>query len=130
MRRHKYADARSKRIDFWLGFMAWFVGNAIGLFVLSRVSFEGQQLAQGLLVLANIATLIALSVTRSFAALGLLTAFAVMFGAVVLGGIFFTLGDFVAAGGGGGAVAVWALGAVLIPILAIVALVFIHRGIK
>ena len=79
-----------------------------------------------------VGVLIALAFVRRYAALGILTAFGTAFAVVALGGIFFTAGDFAAAGTGGlgGAVFVWIVGAVLIPVGVFFTLRAIHRSLR
>jgi hypothetical protein len=122
----------TKRTDFWLGFSGAYVVNIVVLLVISGQSADWQTFLLQLLVLVNFGGVIVVAFLRNFAALGMVTAYAVAFAAAVLGGVFFTAGDFVAAGGSGitGAIVTWVIGAVVIVVGAIFALVAIHRGIK
>lgn len=123
---------RRRRRDFWLGFIGWFVVNSTALIVVTRQEPGAQQIGAGALLVANLMALIVLAFLRGYIALGLVTALAVLFGAVVLGGVFFTAGDFAVGGGGGlsGAVVVWIIGAIVIVAAAVFALRGIHRSIR
>jgi hypothetical protein len=119
--------ARVRRRDFWLGFTGWLVVNVVLVIVVNQLPV----IAGGALLLANLTAIVAFAFVRGMVALGMLTAFATAFAVVVLAGIFFTAGDFVAAGSGfGGAIVVWLIGVVLIPVGVVFALRAIHRSIK
>ncbi|TMC54708.1 MAG: hypothetical protein E6J20_01885 [Chloroflexi bacterium] len=92
---HAYADARDKRIDFWTAFVVWIVANAICIVAISRVGSPAPGLiASAVLLLTNIAVPIVLAFTRSFAAMGILVAFATAFALTIAEGVFFTASDF------------------------------------
>lgn len=122
----------TRRTDFWLGFIGTFVVNITLLVVSSQRQPNMHQAFQQILVLVNLVALIALAFLRNFVALGMVTAFGIAFGTVVLGGVFFTAGDFVAAGvrDFSGAVITWFFGAAVILVAAALVLRAIHRAIK
>jgi len=127
-------QGRRRRRDFWLGFIGWFAVNGAVLIVIARLEIGAQQIGSGVLLVANLTALTVLAFLRGYVALGMVTAFGVIFGAVVAGGVFFTAGDYAgfAAGGGGlgGAVVVWIIGAIVIVAGAGFALRGIHRSIR
>jgi hypothetical protein len=124
-------EARVRRRDFWLGFTGWLVVNVVMLIVVTQLQVSQQQIGGAALLVANLSAITAFAFTRGMVALGMLVAFATAFSVVVLAGIFFTAGDFAAAGSGfGGAIVVWLIGLVFIPVGVVFALRAIHRGIK
>jgi len=106
--------------------------NGAVLIVIAQLEIGAQQIGSGVLLVANLTALIVLAFLRGYVALGMVTAFAVIFGAVVAGGVVFTAGDFAAGGGSGlgGAVVVWIIGAIVIVAGAGFALRGIHRSIR
>ena len=140
--RHTYAGPREKRIDFWLGFALWFLGNiviyALGLALSTPSSSAAVPLAVGgLVILLNLAVPIVLAFTRPYTALGILVAFATGFALAIVEGVFFTVSDFVGgttnygvAANTGVAVAFLVVGFILFAIGAFFVLRRIHRGIQ
>lgn len=117
--------------DFWLGFTGWLVVNGVLVFVVAAQP-TGTSLGAWLVV-ANVLALVAMAfLRRTHLVLGMLTAFGTAFAVVVLAGVFFAAGDFAAVGSGGmgGAVVVWLLGAVLIPVGVFFTLRAIHRSLR
>ena len=128
---HKYTSAGEKRIDFWAGFVGWFIGN--GLVVLFTATVLDPNLragASGLLILLNIGALIAAAVIRQYVSMGIALAFAAAFALTLVEGVFFTASDFV---GGitntGIQVGFFIAGAIVFAIGGFFALRAIHRGI-
>lgn len=93
---YAYSSHREKVVHFWLGFAGWFVGNGVAAAILLLLGPTGQPLSGLLVLLLNIAALIALASIRQPAALGLLLAFANLLALVVIVGIFETPADFTA----------------------------------
>jgi hypothetical protein len=129
---HNYTGARDKRVDFWAGFVGWFVGN--GLLVLITATVLDPNLRAGasaVLVLLNIGALIAAAVVRQYVAMGIALAFAAAFALTVLEGVFFTASDF--AGGLNNTnvqVGFFAVGAIVFAIGGFFVLRAVHRGIR
>ena len=102
MRRHAYATQRDKRIDLWVAFAGWFVVNIVAIVLVQLLSLSHPTrgfILSAAWILLNVAAPIVLAFIRSYAALGILLAFATSFWLVVVEGVFFTISDFVAAGG-------------------------------
>ena len=136
MRRHEYADARSKRVDFWKGFVGWIIGNAIMSVPVHDLGASRPEwlLPLGAAVLViNVAALPILALTRRFAAFGALVAFATAFAMTVVLGVVWTAGDYVAAiprGDPFNGVAIVVLGFFGAITAAIFALIAVHRRIQ
>lgn len=129
---HSYTSAREKRVDFWAGFVGWFLGN--GLLVLFTAVVLDPNLragASGLLILLNIGVLVAAAVIRQYVAMGIALAFAAMFALTVIEGVFFTASDFVGGISNTGIqVGFFIAGAIIFAIGGFFALRAVHRGIK
>ena len=97
MRKHVYANRRAKLIDFWLGFLGFFVVNIAVYAVIQAISNTHPNyglLISALLLLANIATPIVLAFIRDMIAFGILIAFASALMLAVVEGVFYTVSDF------------------------------------
>jgi hypothetical protein len=137
VRRHAYGTQREKRTDLWVAFAAWFVVNIAGVVLIQVLSSShptrGFILSTGW-ILVNLAAPIVLAFTRTYAALGILLAFATGFWLVVVEGVFFTISDFVAPSGttsvSGGQYGFLAAGLVVGVVGAFLVLRAINRSIK
>ena len=126
-----YPTARAKRIDVWIGFAGWFIANAALVLLTTFLDPNIRSAAAGIVVLANIAGLIAAAVLRQYVAMGMALAFASLFALTVAEGIFFTVSDF--AGGIYNTpvqVGFLIVGGVLYLIGAFFVLRGVHRGIR
>lgn len=129
---HSYTGARDKRVDFWAGFVGWFVGN--GLLVLITATVLDPNLRAGAsaaLVLLDVGALIAAAIVRQYVAMGIALAFAAAFALTVVEGVFFTASDFV--GGLNNTsiqVGFFVVGAIAFAIGGFFVLRAVHRGIK
>jgi hypothetical protein len=137
--RHTYDSQREKRLDFWLAFGGWIVVNGIAIAITSQLGTTAGPIAGGILLLANIVAPIVLAFTRSYVALGILTAFAAALSLVVGEGVFATIGDFIMAATSGfgttnanpaPVIGALIVGAIVWLVAAFFALRAIHRGIR
>jgi hypothetical protein len=92
--RHRYASAREKRIDLWLGFGGWLVLIAAALLLASSLGSGGGRFLALALIPATIAAAVFLGVTRAYAARGIGLALLAVVGLVAVEIPFFVLGLF------------------------------------
>lgn len=128
---YNYPSQRAKRIDFWIGFAGWFVANAALVLLTTLLDPNVRSVAAGIVVLANIAGLIAAAIVRQYVAMGMALAFASLFALTIAEGIFFTVSDF-AGGIYNTPIQVGFLigGGVLFLVGAFFVLRVVHRGIR
>ena len=128
---YNYPSRRAKRVDFWSGYLGWFIANAALVLLTTVLDPSIRAGAAALLVFANIGALIVAAILRQYIALGLALAFASLFALTVVEGVFFTVSDF-AGGLYNTPVTIGFLiaGGVLYLIGAFFVLRAVHRGIR